>query len=1507
MAVPTPAMNPPRLPSPSKRNLHNRSPSRSPVGQHRARDTDSLLRDLSPSATLRAFSTSTPDQFTRDGKGIETATHAQRVLGAKAAQAGLDLRMWVRELEEWDWPETFEVPEPARKKQRMSSMSVLSDVSKPSTMQVEEEAEGYWGSLPANTAQAYEERIERINEDLDEIDVEEMKDFILSAHNQAGFGEASIDDSIGTIGADTNFRRLDDFTALITATILQALPYLSRLSRLLHTWALRLSILRAAPKYLRDLAQARTDLDHGWAALAVSKHPAAADAMRKANAAFTFETMQEMKTVVERQVYSLGKRLDEFLDMLEGREECVPDGWIEEFEVLEKQYGVWVVQAERKVLKGEWSLKEEEEDSRNRLQRSAGPEDRGVVTLDAFAGAEADESDIRPQTASTITGPTTTTTTSGRGLKSPMNTSTHTSTTGPSTTTVTTISPTLSTAPRQSDGEPSSGSRHSSPSRRSRHIPIVIEGFSDGSPQKPAELPVSTNKTMPLPPMPTQESGRDIQTASQKVKKRAAFLNGEIEKGDGLIKSKSPPIVRPFEHASNAFTRLFKRDQQNRAENEEAVSRNGSAASLGSGKRSSSRKRREKEKDAVSEKNSQISGNSSGSKARSSQFSGGSLRPESGRRSLDSRPMKGYGDMIFVAPTSSDGSGSKKSKSSSTRDSGTHSLKKAEARRMEYGDMVRMPERKLDESGSGRSRERSMSTPKKDKKVRNVQSLEYGDLVRIPELLRPEDQRRAAPKDDLGIVPEMRTSPQSKRTSKQNITALPRFPSDAELERTLTPTKRAPETYRPTGLNSPFHSPTEPEQAFDIPEDWPLSSSHTPRDTPSPMKVVQDADEETGDESGTDLPIQNFETDYFDNTFVRSIPSSPAKRDMPSERKVDERRVLIEEDSPRLQRSAAPLQDESEGVVVKSATDRSWMRTGVNRVSRRLDLTDSSWARPVSMVQEADEEHADDERTTMNSDAEGEEYGIKDTVNAAGYFGGGGGGAKTPCIAPARLSSSRTVVSSGHSPSTPRVKSTPPVSPGLTRLRIPTSSPQDPEPEFAPFAFDQVQEPRAGVVRRASATSIEAHPRSDLKSIDVVRRSSMDSAPQTPKTSSSPLNAMGRRHSTSATRTPTSPLSYKEGTTLPSLPSVPPRGSSLQNSPEGKRPDEAGELNATMSKQRKYKDVPKNSRPGSAKKSLPLQPGEDNFDRYVSEVLNRVHAPIKFKSRPGAVTPQAEKAAFGAKLPKARERMGLMKNMTLAPAESSPRKATPADPEVKLYHLTQAGRSEPIKLYVRLVGEGERVMVRVGGGWADLADDLRQYAEHHGSRTVSESVLELQTAGVSPASLNGPAGKRTFSGPAEPKARTPITPSSSGFSTLERPRTRDSERLWLGIDQPRFTMGDSDEELGPTFYSAQRSTPKSTTSGGSRPSTAHSLSNEGLLGAENSLPAAAVGLAGPPGKMKADLPEQKARWVEGMIQQVNKSASAEKSREEREKYFGDMGHVGGTRRVVFRSSSGAAG
>lgn len=94
---------------------------------------------------------------------------------------------------------------------------------------------------------------------------------------------------------------------------------------------------------------------------------------------------------------------------------------------------------------------------------------------------------------------------------------------------------------------------------------------------------------------------------------------------------------------------------------------------------------------------------------------------------------------------------------------------------------------------------------------------------------------------------------------------------------------------------------------------------------------------------------------------------------------------------------------------------------------------------------------------------------------------------------------------------------------------------------------------------------------------------------------------------------------------------------------------------------------------------------------------------------------------------------------------------------VKLYHLHHGGQSAPTKLFVRTVGEeGQRVMVRVGGGWADLGEYLREYVIHHGRRKVSETPrVEVQ-------------GIKTRTSPSYSSPGTMLTPATSTYLTSGR-------------------------------------------------------------------------------------------------------------------------------------------
>lgn len=1315
-------------------------------------------------------------------------------------------------------------------------MSFGSFTSYPSLSQAEEETEPeYCGSLPAHTVKWYEQRLDEISEDLDEVNVEELKEFVLGAHRQAGYGEASIDDSIGAIAADTNLKRLDDFTALVTATILQSLPYLSRLHYLLRTWSVRIDILRSTPSYLRDLAQARTDLDHGWAALAVSNHPAAATAMQRANATFSQEIMLEMKDVVQKQVSSLGRRLDVFLDLLEGRQETVPENWIENFEELEQQYGAWVVQAERKVLEGQWKtvvvptsdaaiLSGAEKEVNGPAMAAQDPPTQAPVDV---------ASNIT--VGSMITSAVVVSTALGTGT----DTTTQTTSTGPRSTTVTTVTPRSSantqtqtsvtetgTDSNRSSTIQTTPSTNSSPRKsRSRHVPIVVDDYANEysmSFANGAQRGRSIGDA-DIPPVPSlsNQSAINKENAPLDVKKRAAFLNGDIEKSESLNKSKPAPIVRPFEHASNAFTRLFKRERS-----EERPSRSSSTGTTGS-KRSLGRK--------------------------------------------SSRSKMGHADLGVPSSARSDQNDSVPDLPAGNR---PRTPQHQDPRGSEYVDLARVPPR------SSSERPRSASRPKTPK----------------------------TPKDAPAMAPEYTNRPRSssKRSSKQNITALPGGTFDDSPLPPVVVEREGPETYLPTGLGSAFQSPIYPDPGLDMPENWPLSGEVTPaQETGDPL--VRGAAERDPTEATSSERV--WSTDTFEDIFISSMPATPRRPTTSGINAANEREtrfgdfmptpVMDERGDGDLFYQQRPPADRSEDdlfYLERPLADRSLLRTGRSLENLVIeDVPDDPLPRPVSTVLETNEEHSSKANVGLDSpDPPPQQNATEhDGMNAAAYFG-----SAERSVPDAIPSSSKKLPY--HMP---RSKSTPPVSPMVLRLRIPSSS----SPEQSSGSEREV-EGDTGLIRRASTASIESFPRSKLRAVTVKTRNSSGSVnisgPQTPAEVSSPTTPQDRPSMDPFT--PTSPLHYKDDVWFPSPPSVPVRGSSLEmrRSQESRRSVDANDM-STFASRAKGKKAVRPMSPKSVKGKQPLHFGADNFDRHVSEVVNRVHASnIKFKSRPGASTPLPHQRSASGKLPKAAEQSA--QKMTLAPADPSPKKSNVADPEVKLYHLTQAGRSDPIKLYVRLVGEGERVMVRVGGGWADLADYLRQYAEHHGSRTVSENV-ELQTVTANsstPASANGFA-KRTFSGPAALDGKANVQRRTSITSTPKDV----GQDVWHPDDQPRFTMGESDGSGSPSpIVSRQDAAGGSGYS--SRPSTGYSNTVPAVgtplhvVDSAEASPAGSLSMAGPGGsasssRFRADLPEQKARWVEGMIEKVNKSASAEKGRG-----FNEMGKVGGTRRMVFRKSDG---
>lgn len=1340
LAMDNPTVQPRRKSPPKRLSFHSRSLSRSSSHHYsHARDYDPILRNLSPTKTLRAFSEPgfvSPHESLH--AALESSTSFQRTLGAKAAQTCLDVRSWARELEEWEWPGTFDTPSELVREVYADDGLNEKDASMPT----------YWGSLPADRVRQYEQRSDEIIQQLDEIDVEQLKDFVLSAHNEAGSGSASIDDSIGAIGAATDLRKLDDFTAIITATILQALPYLSRLNHLLDIWTIRLPILRQAPIYLQSLAQARVDLDHAWVAIGVRYSN---DAQSQTHLDFNRGSMIEQQSIIESRVSSLGRKLDRFLDDLEGRTETVPDSWIEEMETLEQQYADWTVQAERKILendlrKNRWSkalspvaadFPEQAQQSSVDNEQKAGHEEdmsrRGP--LDASVLSPSSSTYSNPSLASQTMNPALSRDAAKTSKPDLARDDSETLSPGQADHIID-MSPVHSRVPSQT---PSTRS-----SRAMRHVPIILPYDGDGQ-EYPSEgitgdlvsrADTPASETQPKPAASSSE------TPAASFAKRRAIFAGDLERTQALQRATKSP-VRPFEHASNAFARLFKSE---------------------------------------------------------------ALSPDSSR-------------------------------SSSRSDVGRHrSVSNKSDNGIIWGG-------------------RAPASPKGSQRRKTVDS---GPQEAKIILGKSSDSAPVAADTDAPPVPVL--PPKSPRRSLQS-------PMRHRKQESASTTA------------SPEKTNTESLTGFDFGKNWPLTPPEpaSGHDSPVEAQVARLQAQAHVDNEGPGLasPRKPVASDSFDRMFIDSLPGTPDDENFAA---------------PNLPEGQSLSHDTASDYVDQSRAHSPYPQSGVPTMSP--SMLDSS---PASAQEERFEArnalvsthpnlqkptHIDlpptgtlltvplgsaEGRYTPNS-IETDTYSPEIQDARVSYFQ-----MASPPLS--RATSAATSSPSFHRPVSSQTMST---------LKI-GSPPMEEEAGSENNAIDNIS------TRRASRHSLE------VKSIDLTRRKSSSSAVE--------LDVQSQGNG------PSSPVSHKDVSVFPSPPTIHEKRPRSPVSPLPESPGhhglrhrtsdlsmvsvhtnsvpEKGALNGFMNKRRGLTQ-PDESLLHTRKN---VKPEPDTFDRHVSEVLQKLPSAIRFRT--GATTPQpriGETRTFSGPRPKPTRPPSRAGGLTLAPADPSPNRRTTAanEPEVKLYHLTQAGREEPIKLFVRLVGEGERVMVRVGGGWADLADYLRQYAEHHGSRTVSGEI-DVKAVGSPP--LPGgsggilPALRRKASGPLSAEANRAMAYSTPppAMPALERVKTPEKENSASAL----LSSSPGSPPL-PT-----RSPSRPSTSGSNRPGSKHSWSE--------------ISMAGPGSNCKkvADLPEQKARWVEGMVERVQK-ASSEKNDSQKQKHFAELGKVGATRRVIFnRSASGA--
>ena len=350
-------------------SANSRSPSRSPTRRQEftAHEIDPLLSNLSPTSTLEALRSTDAIALAPESRqkvlseSIADASTSERALAIRAALAGKKLREWYLEIKEWQWSQySFEEPRPSEKldsgrdSNHGGSLDQVLAHRKDGSDLTKANEEAYWGSLPARVVQEYEERIEIIRDDMETLDVEELKEHIRGAHHTSRSRSSSLYKAGPLDSPSARYHHLDDFTVLITATIMQALPYISKLNNLLDIWFIRLVVLRQVPGFLRQLEDARLAVDSAWNAIGISKVSAI-----EGNPSLTSKDYTTMKSVLQDRVTELGQRLDGMLDVLEGSVDRLPNLWIDSMESVQEDYEIWVVNAERLVEENGWRLQQE--------------------------------------------------------------------------------------------------------------------------------------------------------------------------------------------------------------------------------------------------------------------------------------------------------------------------------------------------------------------------------------------------------------------------------------------------------------------------------------------------------------------------------------------------------------------------------------------------------------------------------------------------------------------------------------------------------------------------------------------------------------------------------------------------------------------------------------------------------------------------------------------------------------------------------------------------------------------------------------------------------------------------------------------------------------------------------------------------------------------------------------------------------------------------------------------
>lgn len=289
---------------------------------------------------------------------------------------------------------------------------------------------------------------------------------------------------------------------------------------------------------------------------------------------------------------------------------------------------------------------------------------------------------------------------------------------------------------------------------------------------------------------------------------------------------------------------------------------------------------------------------------------------------------------------------------------------------------------------------------------------------------------------------------------------------------------------------------------------------------------------------------------------------------------------------------------------------------------------------------------------------------------------------------------------------------------------------------MAPRATEQLSPTRPPFVQRASTASIEVVPKEQIRKV-LLRKSAShdmlsslhstgDADSVVPSLNATPRYELGDPLVVPALLTPLAvspspslmvdPLSFQGGKLKPIDPPIVPRKSSKRRSMplleqfiRSSTPPHNAALTSHPPK------GPQHERPITPPKQMMKA---ETFDDKLKTILATMPAPFQLSD--GSGSDSSELSSVTSSRSSSPQRV-----LKLSPVKSH---NTNSGFDERVYHLrnNRSKDTKPIRLLIRAVGtNGDRIMVRVGGGWADLAEYLREYSLHHGSKRLADGKLEV--------------------------------------------------------------------------------------------------------------------------------------------------------------------------------------